>query len=534
METVNFKEIKGYPKLFTDYIENYSKVGELFNGDPSESTAWNNQFTACESREYHRDTIKDILLGQNNLKSQNKSVTGEIHKLLDPKCVAVVTGQQTGLFWGPLYTIYKALSAVRLAQYLEKTYHRPVIPVFWMEVDDHDFEEVRHFNMMIPSGEVKRFDYFDGNEEKPIPTKFRQIEPAFSELLNEIDLYYGEAEIAKKIIKKCRKIYEPGTFLADGFIKLFREYFPKEPLIFLNPGDEKIKQTARAFYHQALQHNDELHKQIETQTELLQSKRYVPQVTLKQGAVHLFRTEDMMRTRLTRQALMSRSEDQIGANIEKEVDTLSPDVLFRPLLQDSLLPTVAYVGGASEISYFAQLKKAYEFLGVSMPILVPRWSGTVMEHKTVKFLKKMNITPHRVVTGNEKELLQELTLKVSGARFDQQFENAYHQLQTRLDDIRKLGASLDGTLVKMVDKSEQKMKYQLEKIENRFHTALQSANNIAMNRLQRTLNSVIPNNAMQERTFSIMHFLFRYGSDFTKFLSDQVDIETNHHNIIEY
>ncbi len=541
MDTVGYSDIKGYSKLFIDYIENYDNVSEFFNGNPNERQAWESQLSACDSHDYQREQLVRILLKHNRDRTENNLITHEIHKLLDSKCIAVVTGQQTGVFWGPLYTIYKALTAVRFARKLEQEYNNPVVPLFWMEVDDHDFEEIRHVYMMTSSGTVKRFDYSDEYAEKPVPSKFRSVVFDFNNLLNEIAENFGDGDYAKDIIDTCETVYTSGKCLTDCFVDFFREFFPDEPLIFLNPGDSAVKQLASPFFVRVLGQNNELHKQINTQTEALFSKTYSSQVTLRPDMYHLFRTDGKMRTRLNGFALGKDSADtvaltdaEIDTFVEEEVNSLSTDVLFRPLLQDYLLPTVAYIGGASEISYIAQLKKAYELLGLSMPILIPRWSATVIEWKNIKFLKKMKCDPMQIIKGNGQELLQELMKEVSGSSFDNQFENAFDQLQTRLEEIRKLGESLDSTLVKMVDKSEQKMKYQLEKIENRFHAALQTANKIAADRSQRALNAVIPNNSMQERTFSILHYMLRYGRDFPRFLSQQVTLQTNHHHIIEF
>lgn len=527
IQSVPYDQISGYSKLFLDYVNDYDRVQEFFNGKSGDNSTWTDQIKRCRQRDYNRDELINILFKQNKSATLKKAVVKQIEKLRNPDSVAIVTGQQAGLFWGPLYTVYKALTTVKMAATIEKQYKVPVVPVFWLEVDDHDFDEVRQFTLMLPSGEVRKFEYDDGESEKAVPVNNRIITDNISPVFDEVSTFFGTSEIGRKVIRDLRKIYQPGRSLSEAFILFFRKYFPGVPLVFFNPADVEVKRMAHNFFQNAISRHDNIHEEIEKQTKELVRIQYSPQVELRPDVSHFFHVEDGERRRV--------DLSLIAKGINKEhSETLSVDVLLRPLLQDYLLPNIAYIGGPSEISYIAQLKGVYSLLEIPMPLIVPRWSGTIIERKALKFLKKINFDPVRIVEGNGKEILSEIIESASGKQFRGKFEKAYTQLRQRLDEIREIGKSLDISLVGMVDNSEQKMKYQLDKIEGRYQNALQAANKIAADRSARTMNTIVPGNKMQERTFSILNYLLRYGKDFPKFLAKAVSVQTDKHHILEY
>lgn len=527
MKSVPYDKISGYSKLFLDYVKDNDPVHEFFNGNPGDTGAWLEQIKRCRKRDYNRDELANILLKQNKIPTLKKAVSKQIEKLRNPDSVAIVTGQQAGLFWGPLYTIYKALTTVRMAATMEKQYQVPVVPVFWLEVDDHDFDEVRQFTIMLPSGEVRKFEYDDGETEKAVPVNSRIINKNISKVFDEIASFFDYSEIGRKVIRDLRKIYQPGISFSDAFILFFRKYFPRVPLVFFNPAEFEVKNLAQKFFHNTMSQHDILHKEIEKQTKALVKKKYSPQVDLRKDVSHIFHIKDGERRRME---LSSVAKGIIPGNNEM----LSADVLLRPLLQDYLLPNLAYIGGPSEVSYIAQLKRVYSLLEIPMPLIVHRWSGTIIERKALKFLNKIDFDPVQIVEGNGKDILPKIIERASGKQFRGKFEIAYAQLQQRLNEIRDIGRSLDNSLVGMVDNSEQKMKYQLDKIEGRYQNALQAANKIAADRCTRTMNTIVPGNKMQERTFSILNYLLRYGKDFPKFLIKSISDRTDDHHIVEY
>jgi len=541
MESIDFSSIGDFPRIYLDYISQYSLVEELFNGNPADASSWKSIMKALDSRKYLRSKLKQILEKQNKKFGNLKLLTKQLNKLENPQCLAVITGQQAGLFGGPLYTIYKAQTAVRLAEHLEKQYNRPVVPLFWMEVDDHDFDEVRYFYLLSPKGELKKFEYSDEQADLAIPVKNRLISTSLTYLLKDIHDFYGDTEHVTQTIEKLHTIYISGLSFPDVFMRFFRTYFPDQPLLFVNPGDAQLKELAKPIFRRVIMRQEAVKEALLNQAQRLSEKAYEVQAAVSKRGLHMFYVPDRERVRLSLNAVYSslhlsndEKEEQINDFIEQNTETLSPDVLLRPVIQDFLFPTVAYIAGPSEIAYLAQLKELYNLLDVEMPVIYPRWSGTVIDEKTISFLSAGNISPRELVADDSNETFQKLIENSAGKDYSSAFHSTSVRLHECLNELRELSRGIDKSLISMIDQSEKKMQYHIDKIHNRFNNSIQSSNKVTVNRARRAHNILRPFNRLQERTYSLVHFFLRYGSDFTDFIVRNITINTEKHNILNY
>ncbi len=541
MESLEFSTNLGFSGLFIDYIRNYSGVKDFFSGDPRKKNTWKTHFDKLDSEEYSRPQLKGILEKQNKKFVNQKLLKKLLSKLDDPRSAVVITGQQTGLFLGPLYTVYKAVSAVKLAAKLEVEYGRPVVPLFWMEIDDHDFDEVRRFYLLSQKGELKKFDYSDEFEDIAIPIKDRTISSQITGLMDEIAGLFSPTDNVQGALESLRSIYVPGMTFSDVFIRYFRNSFPELPLLFVNPGDGDIKRLAKPFYEKVLLRHKQVKQALLKQSKSLQNKAYRTQVEVNPGNLHLFIIKDKERRRLEMSDVFNKDQlstekqhDRVKDFVDDVVESLSPDVLLRPLLQDFLFPTAAYVAGPSEICYLAQLKKLYADLQIVMPVIYPRWSGTVIDEKTNNFLRSKDISLQRFLEGELDDIFNEIVRNSTQSKYEEEFESISAAVAGNLEILKDSAKELDKTLVNLVDQSENKIQYQLNKIYNRFRNSLQAVNKVTVDRSKRAGNILKPQNRLQERVFPVTNFLLRYGNEFPRFIEDSITTETDKHHVIEY
>jgi len=541
MERTAFRDIGGYPRLFLDYVDDFPRVRRLFSSSPFDDSAWEPLFKNLESRQYARRKLTEILRKQNTAHGDRKLTAPLLEKLEDPRCVVVVSGQQAGLFLGPLYTVYKAQTAIRLAESLERRYGLPVVPLFWMEVNDHDFDEVRRVYLLSPKGELKKFQYVDDNEDKAVPVHDRFLSASISPFLDEIADIYGRTDNARQTLRELRSIYRSGRSFPDVFMRFYRAYFPGQPLLFVNPGDPNIKRLAAPFFETVLVRHPEIKEALLEQSKLLEGMAYETQVSVRISDIHLFHVVNDERVRLTSGALYDKPPGtnreharKIADFVEQNSESLSADVLLRPLLQDYLFPTAAYVAGPAEIAYFAQLKSLYRLLDIAMPVIFPRWSGTIVDAKTMKFLNSAAVSPRDFIEDDGTEIIQKIVKSTAGKKYDTLIHGTYSELHSRLDELRKQSAGLDKSLANAVDQFEQKIKNLLDKLNGRFLDALQASNKVMVDRSKRAQNILKPGNRLQERSLPLLNFLLRYGADFADFLVQNVSIETDKHHILEY
>jgi len=540
-ESAAYNELSGFPRLFQDYMYRYERIKDFFCGNPNDQAVWEDQFQRLDAGDYQRKRLAEIIKKHNGKFCKSGLLANKVEKLIDPRSVAVVTGQQAGLYLGPLYTVYKALTAVRLAEKLESEWKRPVVPVFWLEVDDHDFDEVRQFYLHSPKGELKKFIYNDEHEEKAIPVGYRYISPTISLLLDEISAAFGSAGNARQTIESMRNIYIPGQSFPDAFVRFFRHIFPNQPILFINPADPAVKRLAQPFFEQTIRKRVLVEKALGKQSKRITNKAYELQVNIRPGDIHLFYMPEDERIRLTTGAIfentrLSESEQdaRIAEFVDENSDTLSADVLLRPLLQDYLLPTVSYVAGPSEISYLAQLKELYNLLDIPMPVIYPRWSGTVVDEKTMKFLSSVNVTMRQFLEADSAELIPQIIEQAAGKNYDDVFQSVSLSIRAGLDELKNHAGELDKTLINMIDQSGKKIQYQVDKIYNRFLNSLQAVNKQTVDRSKRAGNILNPLNRMQERVFPILDYLLRYGSEFPAFIERSVSTYTGMHHFIEF
>ncbi|MFC1553743.1 bacillithiol biosynthesis cysteine-adding enzyme BshC [candidate division KSB1 bacterium] len=538
MPEMSFRHISGIPEFFKDFTDNFEQVEEFFTAKPNKENNWEKIVGKVLSKDYDREILSEMLEKTNDFGMSKNIRNRQLKKFRNPKSIAVISGQQAGLFGGPIYTIYKALTAVEFSKYLEMKLDIPVVPLFWLEIDDHDFDEIRKFRLMQKNGEVIKYEYSDDKTESKIPIKNRKLSININTIINDLSEQFGDTENGSEIIHDLHDIFTEGKAVFEVFAEFFQKYFPRLPLLFINPGDKRLKKLSAPFFEKIISKRSDVENILMSQSDVLQKKGYNPQVKIQEDTVHLFIEKDDIRKRLkTADYLNSNSPEKksdIHTFVNENYSHLSTDVLTRPLLQDYLFPTAVYVGGPSEIAYFAQLKGLYKYLNIHMPVIIPRWSGTIIDRRTWRFIRKFKLSTPDLFTGNTEELISRILDKSSNRRLDTRFDRTYLQLQKRLNEIKKIGKSLDSTLVDMVDNSEKKMKYQLDKMKNRFLNTITKSNKINAKRIRKAVNSIMPDGKLQERALPILNYLLKYGTKFPRFLSHVINIETDKHHIIKY
>ncbi|MCP4728048.1 MAG: bacillithiol biosynthesis cysteine-adding enzyme BshC [bacterium] len=532
MDNVEYDIFTGGSRLFHDYINNFQAIAELYEGDPYAEDSFRAQISNVSKHNHRRTELTEILARQNINDKNTGVVQPLLDKLSDPRSSVVVTGQQAGLFLGPLYTVYKAMTAVKLAEKIESRFDVPVVPVFWIEVDDHDFDEVRNFSVMSPSGEVRKMEYDDGNKDGSLPVWKRKIDDSFVSILNGFSEIFGDTDNSRDTIGALSEIFKTGKSMPEVFREFFREYFPDVPLLFIDPSDPDVKETAKPFFRDIISRRVEVSKALNDQNDGLVSKGYKPQVELREGIVRLFNFNGEERKRLS-QDDFGEGEEAVNEFVENNYRGLSGDVLTRPLLQDYLLPTIAYVAGPSELAYMGQLKKLYSLQGLTMPVIYPRWSGTLIDKRTKKTIEQLEFKVSDFIELTEREIVERIFKETDTAEYDGLFERTRIELQANLDDIRELAANIDKSLVNMVESQGKKLNFQVDKIREKIMNALKNSDKQMKEKCRRTSNTISPGNKPQERVFTILNYLLRYGREFPEFLIEKITTETDKHHIVE-
>ncbi|GAB4333879.1 MAG: bacillithiol biosynthesis cysteine-adding enzyme BshC [Calditrichia bacterium] len=526
--------------FFNAFLYDFAKVSSFFQWNPREN------FELCLSSRLEnftlRNVIPEILEEQNRQWDAPKTVLEQINLLRNDKTLAVVTGQQVGLFTGPLYTVYKAISAIHYCKLLQKKYPEyNFVPVFWMEANDHDFEEINHCFLPDPGDRPVKFEI--PSEEQNRQSVYRlQIAESIVELIHQMEKALPATEFRGEILSQLRQIYDSGGSYVRAFAKHLTTLLGEYGLIICDPSDPALKILALPVFRKILDNPDMLSQSVQADGELLRQKGFSPALNLPDHTTGIFVEDDSRRrVRLDYESGRfflkdSGASQEISRQIlmewlEKSPERFSPNVALRPIIQDLVFPTAVYIGGPGEMSYLAQLNSLYRKMQVCQPAFLARARATIVEKKVNRLIQKYGLTFEEIFRGNSNVVEKYLTGQAEPEVFHRLnslgkvVENEFKKLQVSL-------IALEPTLQSPVDKTLKNTLRSLEQLKSKVENALKNRNKVEIEQINRIFNLLMPNQQYQERVYNIIYFQVKYGPDFIGKLFEALNCEIPEHQLL--
>src|SRR5262249_8219652 len=394
-DAIRFDQIPHTTKLFTDFLYNYDKVARFYPDYGRNAAPLVARAREISAGHYDRDAVADALERVNRRAGSSALSFENINVLRRPGSVAVVTGQQAGLFTGPLYTILKALTTIKLASCL-RDQGLQAVPVFWVASEDHDFDEVNHCKVVDTDGHIKEIRYEACGHSQDLPVGHVELCEGIDQKITELLESQPRSEFLNDIERDLRASYKANRGFAEAFSCLLARIFKDYGVVLLDPLDEGLKQIAAPIYVAAIEKSEEIARALTLRSAELVDAGYHAQVHVSDDMVPVFIMEEGRRVALTRRddAFYVKGSDRSFRRqelIEMALNCstcFSPNVTLRPVVQDFLLPTAAYIGGPAEIAYFAQIRAVYQALGRPLPCVLPRASLTTAEGRRNKNKRK--------------------------------------------------------------------------------------------------------------------------------------------------
>lgn len=506
-----FRQLPHQPKLFLAYLEKFASV-KPFYAHPPTMQAVKQASRKLDYPGERRARVAAILGKQNADLGAGSETQANLERLANG-AVAVVSGQQVGLFGGPAYAAYKALTAIQIAEELTRD-GIDAVPVFWMATEDHDLQEVRHTSW-FDSGKLIRYELPDGNEaEKPVgqiplgADGGRLAEQAADLLAKD-----GGELLAQYLTES----YKPEETYGSAFGKLFACLFAQQGLILMDPLAAGLHKVAAPLYQHALAERDVLNEKLLERGKELESAGFDAQVKVTSKSTLLFRFENGARQVVT----ASNDKFHVGEKnwpreelthlTHTEPENFSPNALFRPVVQDYLLPTVAFIGGPAELSYIAQSEAVYQHLLGRMPVMLPRAGFTLVDAKASKLLRKYELSVEDVWAGSQ-DLRHKMEKQSVTGSLAKDFDRDQGQIGEMLAKLGEKIETLDPTLKGTVEKTKEGIEFHLDKLRRKAGAALdQKAGLLAAHEehLESLLN---PHKGLQERELCLLPFLARWGT----------------------
>ncbi|QGH34417.1 bacillithiol biosynthesis cysteine-adding enzyme BshC [Gracilibacillus salitolerans] len=526
-------------KFIIDYQKERKDLLDHFDYNPYNENVFEERLKDLKEQKFQRDTLTDVLISINQRWLAPKATLENIQRLRDEKSVVVIGGQQAGILSGPLYTINKIVSIISLAKQQEELLGVPVLPVFWIAGEDHDFDEINHI-FLPEETELRKYPLDDDHSER---TSVSNRKLNKEKTLNWLETSFRslkETAYTKDLFQTLHdKLLKADTFV-DFFASFVHDIFADTGLILVDSGDAEVRQLESTYFQELIEKQPEISKSVYYSLQSMRTKGYHVSVDANEHDGHLF-------VELEGERILLQKDDQnwIGKNNECQYtnqellniakaspERLSNNVVTRPLMQEKLFPTLAFFAGPSEAAYWSILKKAFHSISIKMPPVLPRVSVTLVEEKMLKLLSKYNIDASYVINnGIQAEKQNWLSAQTSRPieEMTNQLKESIKQGHHPLTDATK---DLTDDVTQYADKNLQLLLQQVDKLSKRINKEFSKKYHMQLKEFDYIQMHLKPENGLQERIWNITYFLNLQGFEWIKQINDHTFDWKKQHYIV--
>lgn len=537
--SIPYTRVPNSSQLLLDYLYRFGQVAAFYTGSPFNPASYQNLANRLKASYQDRRELVAILRRQNEAFGSSELTFSNIQRLSEPGTFAVVTGQQVGLLSGPAFTLYKALTAVRLAQALSEQ-GLPSVPVFWLATEDHDLEEVAQAATF--DEEYALISLADPGE-RPAPRSsvgVVKLSPEISRALDRIEEALPPGEPRDVLLRDLRACYQPGATWAEAFGRLMARLFGRWGVVLLDPLDNAVRRLSAPAHQQALVQAANLRGRLIARSQELVRAGYHAQVRVAEDSTLVFVTREGNRLPLRQRDREFFLDDiekislgELTAEPGSSPYSLSSNVLLRPVVQDSLLPTLAYVAGPSELAYLGQAQALYPAFGRPMPVVFLRAGFTLVDRRIQRLLEKYELNVEDVWQGEE-NVRHKIAATSFAEGWTKRFDQSEQELAHLLARLHRDLETLDPTLLDTLKNVEEKMKYQMERLRGKVSRAALERSDFLARHQQLLLRFLLPAKNLQERQVSGVYFLGRAGYELRDRILSRIQTDSSDHQTLVY
>ncbi len=540
-ESLSFANVPHQSRLFLEYQQKPLSLLKYYPNIVESHTEISLKIpNVLSNYKIDRNALCDILEEANQGFCATQKTLENIKTLRDDDCVAVVSGQQAGLFTGPLYTIYKALSAVKLTECLRGRGFKAV-PVFWIATEDHDFLEVSNTFFINKEGNLNELRNEPKRCYENLPVGYVKNDASIKGTIDELFDGLPHTEFTDELREMIEKTWSEGVDYGDAFARMLTQILGRFGLIVLCPLDVRLKKLAAPIYVTAIKKSEEIVTALRTRSEKLVDEGYHAQVLINEDYFPLFyQANDKTRHSLkktshgtfkTKDIDREFTLNELAELAEVSPEKFSPSVVLRSVVQDYLLPTICYFGGAAEIAYFAQSGEVYRILERPITTIFHRQSFTFIEPKQAKILAKYDLKLQDLLVG-EDILKTQIVEKFLNKETTQIFAEVEETINAELNRLEKSLRETESTLADNSIKRRQKIIYHIAAMRKKFYLAQIRKDDTVKRQIETMFASLLPNKHLQERTLNISTVLNKHGNYAIDWIYESIDLDDKGHRII--
>lgn len=524
-------------QIASAYMDGKQSVLSLFDYDPRNPAHFEQRLAELRGRDFPRKELADLLLSYNQRLNPSSKVLDHIEMLKQPDSLVVIGGQQAGVLTGPLYTIHKCISIIQLAKQQEKNLGVPVIPVFWIAGEDHDFAEINHTYVMKENRPKKT----------TVPDKVWQKKSASDIDLNHDSLHvwveqivksFGETEHTKQVYAILMQSLKHSKTFTDWFARLIMGLFKEYGLVLIDSGDKALRNLEKPYFTQMIENNEALNRSVLGQVERLRKAGYEESIEVDEKSANLFYTVNGERILLERdeegcfrgknhECLLS--EEELLKEAEDHPERLSNNVVTRPIMQESLFPTLSFIAGPGEIAYWSTLKQAFHLFGCNLPLLVPRLNITLLDRRTEKWLKDKSVSAEVALSEGIQPYKERWLQEQQDWDIDVESESVKEGMDQAHKRLRRVAEDIDPALRDIGNKNIEHIYHQIDYFRRQMLRIVRGKHERELAKFDQIEAWLLPNNGPQERVWSVFSFLNEYGLDLLeKLMEEQYEFNGKH------
>ena len=535
-------DVRRFPwirRLAADYAYDFRAVASFFSGDPADRAAWADAIARTQVHERRRDEIAAVIASQQERRQAPARAREAARLLADGRTVAVVTGQQAGLFGGPVFTLLKALTALKLAEQVARDHNVPAVAVFWIDAEDHDWEEVRSCTVFDDALAPRTVSLPARPGVEPAPVATVRLDNSVLDVLAETERILPPTEFRSSIMAALRRAYTPGVGMADAFGRWIEEVLGERGLIVYDSSDPASKPLVGQVFARELSMPGQTVKLAALAGSDLTARGYHAQVHALDDSLALFHLnqEDGSRRAIRQQDgrfLVGDHQYPAAALVTQATERpagFSPNVLLRPIVQDTLFPTICYVAGPNELAYLGQLRGVYAHFGVPMPLFYPRATATILDSAALRFLTKYKL-PLEALQAQDEAALNELLKTQIPPVVDEAFVASAQAIDTQMTRLIQTLPSLDPTLEGAARSTLERMQRDLQTLHGKMIQAAKRRDETLRRQFIHARALAFPGGHAQERTIGFVSFLNQYGPALVDRLDEELPLDLGRHWIV--
>ncbi len=537
-QSIDVRRFAWIRPLVSAYSSDFASVASLFAGNPADPAAWKETIARVQKSPRDRAAMAKVVSAQLERRGAHAHARSVAGRLADASTVAVVTGQQAGLFGGALYTLLKAITAIQLARKVSAKHGVAAVPVFWVESEDHDWDEVRTAHVLDADLHLRKvtLGHLDGAGEKPVSAL--TLDEGINDTLAELEANLARTEFTDELMSRLRQHYRPGQRMGNAFAAWIDDLLGRHGLVVFEASDPAAKPLVAELFRRELEVPCQTAHLAKETGEAMRQLGHTPQVEPSEDSVALFYLGDGPRQSIKRRAGggytigdAAHDADALRAEALAHPERFSPNVLLRPVVQDRLFPTICYVAGPSELAYQAQLGAIYGAFGVEVPLLYPRANATLLDSAALRFLDRSQLPLESLHTQGETALNKLLESQLPPT-LEPGLEDLVREMSARIESLKSVVAMVDPTLTGAADTTRERMQETVKTLHNKIIHASKKKDETLRRQFTKTQALAFPSGEPQERIVDLPFFLNRYGQAVVDRLLEALPLDMALHYVV--